>query len=77
MPVASVIPACAKRLNASSPLACQQSAGEWNEMRRIEEVEHATSQRQHRKRADAAWPSRTSMGEEILKRQAQKKAQSK
>jgi hypothetical protein len=38
------------------------------EMCRIEEVEHATSQRQHRKRADAAWPSRTSMGEEILKR---------
>lgn len=55
----------------------QQPAGERDEMHRIEKVEDAAGQRQHRESADAARPLRIRASEEIFKRQAEKEAQPK
>jgi hypothetical protein len=45
-------------------------------MDRIEEVQHASGKRQHRECADPPWAFRCRVGEKILERQAEKKAQS-
>ena len=53
----------------------QKAGGEWDEMHRIEQVEHAAGKRQHRKRADAARAPGVGAGEEILEGEAEKQAQ--
>src|SRR5664280_2266495 len=55
----------------------QQTTGERKEMDRIEEVQHASGKRQHRECADPPRAFRCRVGEKILERQAEKKAQSK
>jgi len=54
----------------------QKTTCVWNEMHWLEEIEHASGQSQQRERANAAWASRLCLREEILERQAEKKAQS-
>ena len=54
----------------------QQTTGERKEMDGIEEVQHASGKRQHRECADPPWAFRCRVGEKILERQAEKKAQS-
>lgn len=53
----------------------QKAGGERDEMHRIEQVEHAAGERQHRKRADAARAPGVGAGEEILEGEAEKQAQ--
>ena len=53
----------------------QKAGGERDEMHRIEQVEHAAGERQHRKGADAARAPGVGAGEEILEGQAEKQAQ--
>ena len=53
----------------------EQAGGERDEMDRIEQVEHAAGEREHRKRADAARAPGVGAGEEILEGQAEKQAQ--
>ena len=55
----------------------EESAGEGNEMGRIEKIEHAAAQREHRKGADAAGPSLVGVRKKIFESQAEKEAQAK
>jgi hypothetical protein len=53
----------------------QKTAGEGDEARRIEEVEHAAGESEKRKRANATRTPRPGARKELLEGQAEKKAQ--
>jgi hypothetical protein len=53
----------------------EEAGGEGNAVRRLEQIEHAAGEREHRKRANAAGALLRDTGEEILEREAEEKAQ--
>src|SRR5580704_15838330 len=53
----------------------EEAGGKGNAVRRIEQIEHAAGEREHRKSANAAWAPLRGMRKEILEREPEEKAQ--